>query len=314
MSTFSKHVLLTLGNDKHMERILECMQAEYNLDVVFCGSAQEICLYCSTCTGQQEDGKACEMLNIKGNNAQSNISTVLYSLKEKKRGDEQREKDEHPCENVYDGCKVRVRAHSILDLLAEVTDLRDNTTGNHIARMSSYVSILANALKGVSSSDYRLSEGKAYEIVSTSKLHDLGKIAVPDSILQKPGRLTEDEFDIVKMHPEKGANLLATSATHLKEDNFLKVAKDIAMHHHEKWNGAGYPSGMRGQEIPLSARMVALADTYDALTHDRPYKPAFSHQYALNVINKDSGVHFDPYLVNLFNKYSHSFQKTATNM
>jgi len=170
-----------------------------------------------------------------------------------------------------------------------------------------------------------LDEGEAADIVKSAKLHDLGKIAIPDSILLKAGKLENDEFEHIKTHTTYGETLLSEAMDNMnidhkhdltigvfERDNFLKTARDISFCHHEKWDGSGYPQGLKGAEIPISARIVAIADVYDALTSRRPYKEPYSHEKACEIISKDSGTHFDPYLVEIFKKYGDEFESTIT--
>jgi HD-GYP domain-containing protein (c-di-GMP phosphodiesterase class II) len=139
-------------------------------------------------------------------------------------------------------------------------------------------------------------------------LHDLGKIAIPDAVLLKPGKLTPDEFEIIKMHPVYGEDMLHDAVKEMGEDSLLLTARDIAYGHHEKWNGSGYPRGISGAEIPLSARIAAIADVFDALTSLRPYKNPFPAEKAFSIIYADSGTHFDPYLVEIVSRHEADFE------
>lgn len=207
--------------------------------------------------------------------------------------------------------KLKMREDLTLSLLAKVTDMRDAETGMHIERTTEYVRILVEYLAKNPKKDYILSKNEAADIIRSAKLHDLGKIAIPDQILLKQGKLTDEEFDIIKTHPAHGEHLLTEFIDKMGDDDFLKMARDIAYYHHEKWNGKGYPLGLSGEEIPISARIAAIADVYDALTSERPYKKPFSHEKAVEIITEDSGQHFDPYLVEIFNKYNKDFEAVA---
>jgi HD-GYP domain-containing protein (c-di-GMP phosphodiesterase class II) len=132
-------------------------------------------------------------------------------------------------------------------------------------------------------------------------------------VLLKPGRLTPEEFEIIKTHPAHGAQLFEVLTEQSGEDNFLTTAHDIALYHHEKWNGTGYPLNFKEFDIPVAARIVAIADVYDALTSARPYKKAFSHEKAVEIICDDSGIHFDPYLVQVFVRHSKEFEEISHN-
>ncbi|MDH4285037.1 MAG: HD domain-containing protein, partial [Gallionellaceae bacterium] len=175
----------------------------------------------------------------------------------------------------------------IIHGLARAAEYRDNETGFHIIRMSSYVKLLA-IKSGVE-------ESEAEKIRYASMMHDTGKIGTPDHILLKPGKLTDDELAIMKKHPQIGAKIIGEHDSAL-----LEYARIIALTHHEKWNGTGYPNGLKGEEIPLAGRLTAIADVFDALTSVRPYKLAWSMNDALDFIRKQAGESFDPRLAFLF--------------
>lgn len=189
--------------------------------------------------------------------------------------------------------------------IASLVELRDHTTGQHLERMESYTKILAQEYKDkYEHRDHRLTETFIDDMAVSSILHDIGKVAISDTILQKPDKLTESEFDSIKEH-----TIIAGEA--LKEykgrKDFLAMGREIATYHHEKWDGSGYPSGISGEEIPLSARIVSLCDTYDALVSKRPYKEAYTHEKAIEIIREESGKSFDPELVELFLKNHRDF-------
>ncbi len=203
--------------------------------------------------------------------------------------------------------KLKSREDITLKLLARTADMRDHNTGDHIERTTAFVRIIVDDLLHIPREGYSLSAEAAEDIVRSAKLHDLGKIAMPDSILLKPGELTPNEFDLIKQHPSHGEQLL-NECIRLHDDSFLEVAKSIALSHHERWDGEGYPLGLEGSEIPLPARIVAIADVYDALTSVRPYKSPLTHEEAMTVIKDNGGSHFDPCLVGIFLKHG---QKVA---
>lgn len=207
---------------------------------------------------------------------------------------------------AYD--QLRLRENGILNMLAKATDMRDNSTGAHVWRTTEYVRLIVGELLNAPKEGYELTRKQADDIIASSKLHDLGKIAIPDRILGKLGRLTEAEYEIIKQHPLYGAEFLDEFIDPHGGDAFLATARDIALYHHEKWDGSGYPFGLSGVEVPLSARIVAIADVYDALISERPYKSAFSHEKSDKIIVGDKGGHFDPYLVMCFQKCSGSFR------
>lgn len=173
--------------------------------------------------------------------------------------------------------------------LALAAEYKDEETGRHIMRMSRYSALIAEKL-GLAERDVR-------NILYAAPMHDIGKIGIPDSILLKPEKLTVEEFSIIKTHTIIGANLLAYSKSEI-----LQVAEQIAISHHEKWNGKGYPQGLSGDNIPLSGRIAALADVFDALTSKRPYKDPFPVEQTVDIITKERGEHFDPQVVDVFLK------------
>jgi putative two-component system response regulator len=175
----------------------------------------------------------------------------------------------------------------IIHRLMAAAEYRDDDTGSHIDRMSRFAGLVARALG--------LPEDECHSIQRASPMHDLGKIGIPDNILLKPGKLTPEEWEIMKSHTTIGASLLANSSSEL-----IQLAEVIALTHHEKWNGQGYPKGLRESEIPLAGRIVAVCDVFDALTSERPYKQAWEVPRALEVIRADSGSHFDPEVAEAF--------------
>lgn len=197
-------------------------------------------------------------------------------------------------------------------IMGSLAETRDNETGAHIQRTQHYVQTLAKALV----THPRFAETLTPEFITllfkSAPLHDIGKIGIPDRILLKPGALTPEEFQEMKKHPQIGGNAIE-HAEHLfgGKHHFLMVAKDIAYHHHEKWDGSGYPHGLRGEEIPVAARLMAVADVYDALINARVYKPPFSHQDAAATIRAGSGVHFDPAVVEAFTASESEFLRIA---
>ncbi|MDR0293706.1 MAG: response regulator [Oscillospiraceae bacterium] len=201
---------------------------------------------------------------------------------------------------------------SILSILANMTSFRDNETGAHIKRTTIYVQVLIENLIKKRHPRYIVDPLYADSVIKSAKLHDIGKVAIPDSILFKPAKLTVEEFEVIKKHTVYGTFILDSAIDELGETSFfLNVAREIIIGHHEKWNGCGYPYGIKGENIPLSARVMAIADVYDALISERPYKKPFTHEVSMNIILKDAGTHFDPTLVELSLDVMEGFQNIA---
>ncbi|WP_326534719.1 HD-GYP domain-containing protein [Pseudorhodoferax sp.] len=213
--------------------------------------------------------------------------------------------------------------------LAEMAETRDNETGNHILRTQAYVESLARHLQHHPELAADLEESQLVRIVKAAPMHDIGKIGIRDEILLKPGSLTPAEFVTMKTHAQLGADALERSinkalALHAEHGRpgdpepeavrFLRVARTIANYHHERWDGTGYPEALKGDQIPIAARLMALADVYDALTTVRVYKAAWTHEAAVEHILRQSGTHFDPRLVAAFQDLSTQFQAIARRL
>ena len=184
--------------------------------------------------------------------------------------------------------------------LAKLAESRDPETGAHLERVQLYSRALARRLAAREKYRDRIDAEFIRLIFQTSPLHDIGKVGIPDSVLLKPDRLNQSEFEIMKTHAAIGAETLDAALERYPDAGFLRMARDIAASHHEWWNGQGYPLGLHGEDIPLSGRIVAVADVYDALTSKRIYKGAFTHSVARDLIVKESGSHFDPEVVAAF--------------
>ena len=198
---------------------------------------------------------------------------------------------------------------STIVALAKLAESRDDDTGLHIDRVGSFSRRLAQAAQNHSNRNAELDDHYVEMIYHASALHDIGKVGIADAILQKPGKLNSDEFDIMKTHPTIGFLTLESIVKSYPNNQMVGMGSDIAKSHHEKWNGSGYPEGLSGEAIPLSARIVAIADVYDALRSKRPYKTPFSHQQAVDIILEGRGVHFDPELIMLFENIHHEFDQ-----
>ena len=198
--------------------------------------------------------------------------------------------------------KIAKMQNGLIFVLADMVESRDKCTGNHIRNTASYAQIILDQMKeeGIYA-DY-LTDEFCNDVVNSAPLHDVGKIQVPDAILNKPGKLTDEEFDIMKGHAAAGGEIIDQAILSVSEEDsgYLKEAKNLAACHHEKWNGTGYPNGLKGEEIPLSARIMAVADVFDALVSKRSYKDGFPFDKAMDIIKEGSGTHFDPNIVKAF--------------
>lgn len=195
--------------------------------------------------------------------------------------------------------------------LARLAESRDPETGHHLERIEGYTRLLTQWLSKNGPYQDTLTDRYCDEICRSSVLHDIGKVGIPDSVLLKPGRLTRDEFEVMKQHTEIGAEALEDSALHSECSDFLSLAIEIARYHHEKYDGSGYPHGLAGNDIPLSARIVAVADVFDALTSERIYKKAMPPEEAKLLILSESGEHFDPEIVAAFVAQWKAFKQFA---
>lgn len=200
-------------------------------------------------------------------------------------------------------------------VMVSLAEFRDECTGNHIRRTQTYVSLLAQHLSGQARDGEFLTAEHIDQIAKASPLHDIGKIAIPDHILLKPGKHTPEEFEVMKTHAEKGESMLIRTRQELGEDNLmLQFACQIARSHHERWDGTGYPDGLQGEAIPLAARLMAVADVYDALRSVRPYKKAFSHEESVGMLLEQRGRHFDPAAIDAFVALQDEFSLIALQL
>ena len=188
----------------------------------------------------------------------------------------------------------------MITFMAEVVENRDDNTGGHIRRTAKYVECIASELKKQGIYSDILTDRYISDMVVAAPLHDIGKIHIPDAILNKPGRLTEEEFEVMKTHTTAGEELLIHAKEELGESGYLNTAVEMAAYHHEWWNGKGYPYGISREEIPICARIMAVADVFDALTSKRCYKSAMPLEKAYAIIREESGTHFDPAVVEAF--------------
>jgi len=204
--------------------------------------------------------------------------------------------------------------------LATIARVRDHSTGNHILRTQHYVKALAEHLR--KSPEYREElDSETIELFyKTSALHDIGKVGIPDSILQKPGELSPEEYEIMKTHTHLGFQAVHSAQQLLERESssravkFLKIAQQVTLSHHERWDGEGYPQGLQGKQIPLVARLMAVADVYDAMISRRPYKNAMDHDYVTKVISSGRGSHFDPNVVDAFLDLQDMFDRISLKL
>lgn len=195
--------------------------------------------------------------------------------------------------------------------IVSIIGTRDEETEGHISRTGEYVTALAKELLRSGLYTDELTDENILMLRKSAPLHDLGKVGISDSILTKPGRLTNEEFEIMKTHTIIGGEAFSKAKFLMNEPSFLDYAEQLAMYHHEKWNGQGYPGGLKGTDIPLIARIMAIADVYDALISKRPYKQAMSHETATKIIAESRGTHFDPDLCDAFLRINAEFMRIA---
>lgn len=200
----------------------------------------------------------------------------------------------------------------VMVAMGSLAEARDPETGNHIRRTQRYVKCLAGKLKQHPKFSDFLTPETITLLYKSAPLHDIGKVGVPDNILLKPGKLTDEEYEEMKKHTNYGFDAIVAAEESMAEGgNFLYYAKEIALYHQEKWDGSGYPEGLAGEAIPVSARLMAVADVYDALISRRVYKPPFSHEKAVSIIEEGRGSHFDPNMVDAFIAISAEFKAIA---
>jgi len=197
---------------------------------------------------------------------------------------------------------------STIFALVKLAESRDDDTGEHIERTAELCKLMAESLRDIGEYKEIIDDRYIDNIYKASPLHDIGKVGIPDKILIKPGKLTPEEFEIMKSHVTIGYTTLSEVQQKYKQNSFLKMGLNITKYHHEKWDGSGYPDGLVGEEIPLSARIMTIVDVYDALRSKRVYKEPFSHEKSCEIIKEGSGKHFDPILVKIFSRKHKEFQ------
>lgn len=195
---------------------------------------------------------------------------------------------------------IAIREDQMLIALNALAKAKDNETGNHIVRTQKYVALLANRLKSMGHHSQTLTEEHIVRLIKVAPLHDLGKVGIPDHILNKVGRLTVEEKELMNRHPLIGESILTASQSEENEIGLISTAIKVAGYHHEKWDGTGYPRNLQGEDIPIEARIMTIADVYDALISDRPYKKGWTKDEAYNEIISNSGIVYDPIVVEAF--------------
>ncbi len=202
--------------------------------------------------------------------------------------------------------------YSTVLAMSKLVESRDQFTGSHLERVQFYCQLLASELQSRGEHSEAIDSKFVTTLFNSCPLHDIGKILVPDDILLKEGALTIEEFDVMKNHTTAGSDYLKTVLATYPNNSFIQMGVEIAKHHHEKWDGSGYPDGLKGDEIPISAQIMAMADVYDALTSQRPYKEAFSHEKLCEIILAERGKQFSPLLCDLFKEISRSFEQVKS--
>jgi len=197
-------------------------------------------------------------------------------------------------------CELIQYHEEVIYAFADVIEGRDGSTGEHVKRTVAYVGIIVDALKENGIYAEYLDNEYLDFLLRAAPMHDFGKIAVTDTVLQKPGRLTSDEYEVMKTHTVRGADMIKTSLAALEEPDYITVAWQVARHHHERWDGSGYPDGLYGEKIPLCARVVAVADVFDAVSQDRCYRRAMTMDESFAIIEQGAGTQFDPLIAKVF--------------
>ena len=204
--------------------------------------------------------------------------------------------------------------NAVLETVANLVEFRDKLTGGHITRTMLYMTTLIEQIASMGHYKDEVSRWNVDLLIHSTQLHDVGKIAISDLILNKPDKLSAEEFEIMKTHVEAGVAAIKKIMGNTTEHEFLNYALLVTGTHHEKWDGTGYPAGLKGYEIPLEGRLMAVADVYDALISQRPYKKAFTHEAAVKIIIEGSGLHFDPVIIEVFEQVQRDFERVSNEI
>ncbi|MDR2349074.1 MAG: response regulator [Deltaproteobacteria bacterium] len=222
-------------------------------------------------------------------------------------------------ENLEDLVKIKTDQimslqSMVISTLADMLEYRDDETGGHVVRTQKYLEIMVKKILETGVCADEMEKLDMDFLIPSAPLHDIGKIAISDSILRKPGPLNKEEFEEMKRHAKIGADAIDRISSKTSDNGFLRMAKSIALTHHEKWDGSGYPYGLKGNEIPIEGRLMAIADVYDALISDRPYKKAMSTSEARELMRQGSGKHFDPRLIEVFLSVHDEFEEVVASV
>jgi putative two-component system response regulator len=246
----------------------------------------------------------------RGRTDTSHYYGTIQDITEMKTAEEELEKYSQHLETLVEEKVREISASQMATIYAliKLSESRDDETGTHIERTASFCRLLAEKARSQPKYANEIDDSFIETIFKASPLHDIGKVGIPDSILLKPGKLTDEEFAVMKTHVQIGYETLAKVGEQYGRNEFLEMGMDIALYHHEKWDGSGYNEGLFGEKIPLSARIMAISDVYDALRSKRVYKEAYSHEKSLEVIYSGKGIHFDPTLTDIFLQAEEEFR------
>ena len=206
---------------------------------------------------------------------------------------------------------IKELQYAIIYTLVDLVEMRDNSTGGHIQRTQAYYKLILDYLETHKIYQHELHRIEKHLLLEAAQLHDIGKVAIPDAILCKPARLTPEEFEVMKTHTTIGYKAIMNAMKLTTEKDFLSFAAPVALYHHEKWNGNGYPSGLAGEEIPIAARIMSIVDVYDALVSERHYKKKMTHEQAMEILANGRGTDFDPVLIDAVFAMSSEFEEIS---
>lgn len=242
------------------------------------------------------------------------IRIILYSVMAFIIGFFSEERDKEYKKNVYNQKEINDEQIAMIFALVKLSESRDNYMDKHIERVGSLCKFITYKLSNESAFSDDITTEYIENIFKASQLHDIGKVGIPDKVLLKQGKLTAEEFDIMKNHTIIGANTIREVQEKYPNNKFLSMGRNIAKYHHEKWDGTGYPEGLSGKDIPLSARIMSIVDVYDALRTKRVYKEAYSHDESIKIIKQNNGRSFDPSICKVFFENQDEFRNIYENL